>query len=765
MLGYDAETGYAFKLLHDKAVAEDTFEEKTHSRISSSLFKLIKAEDKGITIGLEGGWGAGKSTVINLLSGHFQDETNSRTVFFIFDAWSHEGDPLRRIFLESLIKEIDPESKNDDLNSILEKSSGRARTVITKVRKSTSKLGKRVSFFALLLPFGSALLSRANGDHFVMPWSNLATTPNWFFIFGMTLCLAPIIYLIFWYFFGDKDKETDKRIWDIFTAESTESSTQDISDDSERTSIEFEEYFNRISRLTIEKQIADRIVIVIDNIDRVSTSHATNILSTLQAFFQRKSIPMKQNEVWRNKVWFIIPFDRTGLAELWSDKSSGRETKQIATSFVKKYFQVVEEVPEPVMSNWSDFAKKCIKEGLHGWPEIEQNCAFTTFALLHSKLDESPTPRNIKLFVNKVGLLGSIWGRVFSTESICAYAIFRDTRTAAELRTELVSGEILNFYQAQNDPKILIEELAGLLFGVNKEKGVQLLLGPEIKSAIESGDGGSLSQLLALHSEAFWIAFNASKREWLPTLQHNDNYKALVTKAIHDGLIHQKGIMTNVLKEIIGAWTQPLNLVEVNGPDRSETMRQLLSFNVNSNEIIDAIYRHVKSQLDSTIEKIEDLSDTTKSDAIKNLKALEMLLYERNRPIEVKIYDNLTKLNWIKWMNICHLSNVTFRSVLPENNTITGLAEDIISGKGTMNASKLTLLTRTYDIHKTAREWMAIARIVAKHLSDPPVKKSNGVDEACNLLQQLFKGENTEIHKIIEDKLKNTVYWKKIDIN
>jgi len=72
-------------------------------RVAKSIAELITSgEAGGKIIGLEGGWGAGKTTVINLVESHLTGDPN--ITVFSFDAWAHEGDPLRRTYLESLIR-------------------------------------------------------------------------------------------------------------------------------------------------------------------------------------------------------------------------------------------------------------------------------------------------------------------------------------------------------------------------------------------------------------------------------------------------------------------------------------------------------------------------------------------------------------------------------------------------------------------------------------------------------------------------------------
>ena len=69
-----------------------------HSRLAQTIAALVRSETGGRTIGLEGRWGIGKSTVVRLLEHELASDPETRLV--PFDAWAHEGDPLRRSFLE-----------------------------------------------------------------------------------------------------------------------------------------------------------------------------------------------------------------------------------------------------------------------------------------------------------------------------------------------------------------------------------------------------------------------------------------------------------------------------------------------------------------------------------------------------------------------------------------------------------------------------------------------------------------------------------------
>jgi len=91
-------------LLDDLPVDEDAF--GGHRRIAMALIDLIRRENGGKAIALEGSWGSGKSSVIRMLEKEISASDDVRgdddTNVLVFDAWSHEGDPLRRVFLEEL---------------------------------------------------------------------------------------------------------------------------------------------------------------------------------------------------------------------------------------------------------------------------------------------------------------------------------------------------------------------------------------------------------------------------------------------------------------------------------------------------------------------------------------------------------------------------------------------------------------------------------------------------------------------------------------
>lgn len=518
--------GYKFKILHEEVAEEDHFTDLTHEKTAQNLYKIISSTERGVTIGLEGGWGYGKSTVVHFLRNKLANN-KERTLFYLFDTWAHDGDPLRRIFLEGLIDNIDPEHSDPVLNDLTQEISGRKKTVEINIRKSTSKLGGWLSFSAIFVPIGAAILSAVDYTTLVFPSYSLS--PHYLFLVGAVLSLAPLVALVGWFFFGEVDKNRPKgcmfspKKWDIFESNAEETLTQNITEDGDRTSVEFERFFKRIMEHGIgENKPYQKAIIVIDNLDRIDRERAVAVWSVLQTFFQHRSSVSTSS--WLSRLWFLVPHDKEGLSKIWSSEKN-------AESFLEKCFQLIEEVPEPVMTSWAEYCEKCVRESLTGWPELERNHVTETFKRFESRLDSSPTPRQIRSFVNRVGVLGMRRGGEVPSEVIALYALLRKDRSDKKLRQELLEQNLPNGYRGILSEKDLKSYLAGMLFGVDKDKGMQLLLGPEINSALRDGDAEKLAKIIDKEDKGFWMVWETIKSSCLPSTTHVEEYRVNMTHA------------------------------------------------------------------------------------------------------------------------------------------------------------------------------------------------------------------------------------------
>jgi hypothetical protein len=206
------------------------------------------------------------------------------------------------------------------------------------------------------------------------------------------------------------------------------------------------------------------------------------------------------------------------------------------------------------MSAWAAYLRESVEQALVGWPESGRNKVIETYQRYESRLDKSPTPRQIHGIVNQIGMLGLRWGAEMSPESICLYALSREATHASTLRTILLAGKLPGEYQTQSEALLLRSELSGMLFGVPKDKGIELLLVPEIEHAIKSGNGDELRKLRERHAEAFWIVWN-SKSRTMPTCSPGDDKARMnFTSAIHGGFIDCRQRVTDEIRALCDIW-------------------------------------------------------------------------------------------------------------------------------------------------------------------------------------------------------------------
>lgn len=73
--------------LSDRPVKLSDQDALRNDRYAIALAKFIEDADTPLTIGIQGGWGTGKTSLLNLLANHFQ--TNGRCITVFVNAWEH----------------------------------------------------------------------------------------------------------------------------------------------------------------------------------------------------------------------------------------------------------------------------------------------------------------------------------------------------------------------------------------------------------------------------------------------------------------------------------------------------------------------------------------------------------------------------------------------------------------------------------------------------------------------------------------------------
>ncbi len=501
---------YNFHLLHEEAEAKDEFVHNTHENAADSLCEIIVRENQGATIGLEGPWGGGKSTVLKILKTKLKNIGH----VFMFDTWAHEGDCLRRVFLESLIVDVLQAIKVGELqgdiiqlDKLLKKIDGRERTSVvhTKRKPTWAAIGSIISGFLLMV--GTTFIQISRGG---------ACWKNWtLFSVGLLLVLIPVIWVAC-RSLSRKDKASLLEVWSFLDSDSDETITQDVSDENERSSVEFERLFSEIMDMVCKSNSDKKFILAIDNLDRIAKNDALLLWSTLQTFLQLRS-GYATSADWFERLWIVVPYDPDGLRKVWanSDESAGTEESvndEKSNSFMDKCFQVRIEVPRPVLSDWESFARKQIGNAFGENLANDQEEMIRVLRNTRSSLDSIPTPREIKIFVNQVAVFRNQFCSAIETRTIAFYVIKRfidkDRLSVDKIRHRLLDKTFPSKKDLPYLPRNVAEQISGIIFGVSPEIGQQLLLLPKVSDALENFKPESLKELVANHGDAAWMAFD-----------------------------------------------------------------------------------------------------------------------------------------------------------------------------------------------------------------------------------------------------------------
>ena len=591
-----------FKPLTENVSSEDHLKDQVHKKTSEAIFDFIKTDrssSEGLTIGLEGAWGSGKSHVINLVRERFSGFND--TLFFSFDAWAHEGDPLRKAFLNELINEAKRKLENQPSGSsnteiLLEaltemrEDVNRGNTTTVKSNSSPSKLGLYLAFSIVTTPIGIELLSSRPSMGFDFYLGSLSKV-DWRLLFGSAFLLPLILAItkiivsriqsfktLNWMFHkvwrpkrkgvsevketgsdDTEDSSTNSKT-KFFTSIQTEFTNQKTMENGEPTSWEFSRiYSDLINTIASHNGTGFRkVVVVIDNIDRLSREHARNVWSTLQTFFQSRSSPQQSSGKPPQNVWYLVPYDRKAFCEAIDDikdKASDSQDLSSELGLLDKNFQVVFEVPPVVSSTWVDyFSTLCTVAFENRWPARDIDDFKAAFERINSKLESSPTIREMRSIVNRAGAVVMQISHSVSARNVCLYVCMRRKYGASQLRKILISPQNSQEFQhldISDDDRL---ELASIYFNVDTENAAQLLLREPIMQALQHPTSAALNDLYDNHLAGFAVAWRELKPSISGLLDSQSNNFINISNALVALAEREEKLVTHFVNPLVESW-------------------------------------------------------------------------------------------------------------------------------------------------------------------------------------------------------------------
>ncbi|QDT09650.1 P-loop NTPase fold protein [Planctomycetes bacterium K23_9] len=524
-------------LLEDVPTPKDAF--GAHQRLADTIADLIESEQGGKAVALEGGWGSGKSSVVEMLSKKLADRTKGTTRVLVFDAWSHEGDPLRRVFLEQLMTYC----RTDLDSSRTEHWDNRTRTEIVGKSRETDQTSVPVlrspwplaalallTLFPVALAIVAGLFRRNQLDQYEQSILIVALF--------VALCVPGLMLVLFAYcvqwplLTKAKKKLSDKFEWinpprqqkkkladagrmiSLYAKKIDETTSTTTHETLGPTSIEFQRFFCDLLAEYLA-QPDRKLVLVLDNLDRVPTETARSLWSTLRVFAE--CCENKENESWAGRVWFVVPYDPASARRLWDDglqsefehenepdDANAPSVPKLSAAFLDKTFQIRFDVPPLLLEDWKDYLCELVFTALGDTAsdETEVHKVYLLSRYLAEQKRRPPTPRHLKLYVNDVGALCRRFDGKFPVSHMALYTILR--RQGRDVRAWLLNAKEEHelFEQKLNDDDFMLS-LCAMVFGTtDRERARDLLLRSPIEAALANGKSDDLNQLSKVHG--FW---------------------------------------------------------------------------------------------------------------------------------------------------------------------------------------------------------------------------------------------------------------------
>ncbi len=404
------ETKYPH-FIPDKPQGEDVFEGKSQEHLAASICNYIKAIDvnpdrkDGFNmpriIGLEGGWGSGKSNVVRMIGDSLVKEGYYS---FTYDAWGHQEDLQRRSILETLTKELTTNEVLSGKVSIKTRTGDKftdtwekqlqmllSNKTIIKSHSVPSLSWAAIWAVAIAATYGIclAIADKIIGAEY--PLKN-----NWW-IFGIPVALTffiGLIYLIKDHSFKNAMKMVNKSEDDTTTFQYTSSEEPSIS--------EFKNWMLAISNdlgkdneCSLKKKIYHKLIIVFDNMDRLPSDKVMQLWSCIYTFFAGGEF---------ENVWTIIPYDYKHLCQAIIGKLDDEDDNQRIKRFINKTFPITYIVPQPVITDYEKLFYTYFDKAF-GNKEHDRKHICQVFM----RLRKNPNPRTVINFVNELVALRMQW--------------------------------------------------------------------------------------------------------------------------------------------------------------------------------------------------------------------------------------------------------------------------------------------------------------------------------------------------------------------
>ncbi len=459
------------QFINNSPCGEDLFEGKSQQKIATNICNIIKTEKKCNIIGIDGGWGSGKSNLVKQIENILYLEDYH---FFIYDAWGHQEDLQRRSFLEELTENLTQKSLVKDVWKL------KLKKLLSKVKETESKrspklsIGVIVAALAILITPLFKSLSEKIIDHYLS-------------LLVLSIPIIAVFILFIFYFFEVEERSFIAKFKKAFTRLFLEYQNK-LEEETKYEMISEDEPSVRKFRIwmsEISKDLGNKnLILVFDNMDRLPQKKVQELWSSIHVFFCENSY---------DNIKVIVPFDREHIKLAF--KSEYNEEKQYGDDFINKTFNVVYRVSPPILSDWKNYfsSQWVVAFGVDD-PLNKSKNVLQIFDLLSDEI----TPRRIIAFINEFVSVKLTVQNSIPNDYIALFILGKNTIVKKPI-DEIINPTYLKglSYLYVNDDE-LPKFIAALFYQVEPDKAIQIVFTDRIKRALNENDVNVLGKISSI---------------------------------------------------------------------------------------------------------------------------------------------------------------------------------------------------------------------------------------------------------------------------
>lgn len=488
----------------EKPAEQDLFPGGSHEKVASAMQAYITTPNASQVIGLDGEFGSGKSSILEMLGNKLKAADSSYRVWFFDCEQNYQGSTKSNfieLFTDQLLK--DTRSGSKEANALIRSRDLALGREFEYSKKTTSN----VSAWALLLLASLFFSSSSFKEIFKLaqPTAEVATSlliANWaaFISPGVVLVLA-------WVCNHGRDIGGGKKwsLLSLFKGSSHDYINEKIEVSKEVTPLDLKRTLIEQLKL-VPKQ---RYVVILDNLDRLPKESLRSVWSDLEIF---TSVASAEN------LTVVVPFCSTKVAAYLG---ADADRKYDSRDFIAKKFPVVFRAPPVITSGWKDGFRQMWN---HTFTQVDASTAEHCAQLLHRHspmVNGLVTPRLQKKFINDIATTSLVVGEHISLVCIAAHLLlcrYNEFPVEEILRNDGLSEDyklLVKLDEAAVNKVAQTNALMNAVIGQDMNAGWQIqilqvhflttseiaiaeLLDEPLRQAIEAADEGKLYSLTSL---------------------------------------------------------------------------------------------------------------------------------------------------------------------------------------------------------------------------------------------------------------------------